>query len=202
RHDVRAAQRLGRIVAAHQARVIGRDAYRQRPLVAADGGALVRRQFEDTGEFCQRTDAGAKLPMPVVPFRGGRPRIEALIELARFGTHRKAQRRQFRPAANPRDLCCFFSLAAATAARLGTHGPQRRLEFSPPQHLQTHRRLMTLHGSRLESPSDFPSNGVPARGYLEASSPSSSETAANTEEITDLPSIGHTYSESIDDKLL
>jgi hypothetical protein len=61
---------------------------------------------------------------------------------------------------------------------------------------------MTLHGSRLESPSDFPSNGVPARGYLEASSLSSSETVANTGELIDLPSIGLIYSESIDDKLL
>src|SRR5437763_9477614 len=119
--------------------------------------------------------------MPVVPFRGRRARIEALVEFARFFPDRKAQRRQSRPVADPGKFACFFCLAAGPVARLGTHGPQRRLEFSPPQHLQTHRRLMTLHGSRLESPSDFPSNGVPARGDLEASSPSSSETAANTE---------------------
>src|SRR5690349_15140585 len=110
--------------------------------------------------------------MPVVPFRGRGAWIEALVEFARFGPDRKAQRRQSRPAADPRKFARFFCrLAAGTVARLGTQGPQRRLEVSPPQHLQTHRRLMTLHGPRLESPSDFPSNGVPARGYLEASSP-------------------------------
>jgi hypothetical protein len=60
---------------------------------------------------------------------------------------------------------------------------------------------MTLEAPRLESPSDFPSNGVPARGYLEASSNSSSETAANTGKGLDLPSIGHTNFSSIDDAL-
>src|SRR5579871_805188 len=130
--------------------------------------------------------------MPVVPFGNRAAGIEALIELACLRANNEAQRRHFCPAANPRDLCCFFFLAAGTVARLGTQGPQRGLKITPPQHLQTHRRLMTLHGSRLESPSDFPSNGVPARGYLERSPISSRETVTNTGLRREWPSIGHT----------
>src|SRR3546814_2014140 len=45
--DVRAAQRLLGVVAAHQTGVVGRDADRQRALVARDGAVLVVGALED-----------------------------------------------------------------------------------------------------------------------------------------------------------
>ena len=93
RHDVRAPQRLGRIVETHEARVIGRDADGQRAFVPADGARFVGRQPEDAREFLQRADARAELPMPVVPVGRGRARIEAAIEGLRLGAHGKAQSR-------------------------------------------------------------------------------------------------------------
>ena len=202
RHDVCAPQRFERVLPPHKTCVIRRDANRQRPLVPADRRALVLGEFEDAGEFGKRADARAELPVPVIPLGGRCAGMEALIKFPRLRADRKTQRRQPGSAADPRYFPHFFCLFAGTVVRPGTHGPQRRLEIPPPQHLQTHRRLMTLHAPRLKSPSDFPSNGVPARGYLGASSNSSSVTAANTGEAADRSSICHTYCSSIDDRLL
>jgi hypothetical protein len=49
---------------------------------------------------------------------------------------------------------------------------------------------MTLQAPRLESPSDFPSNGVPDGGYLEAPSEASSETARILEKMQPFQNIG------------
>ena len=61
-----AAERLGRILAGHEARIIRGDAERQRPLMAGHRIALVLRQGEDALELGQRSDARARLPAPVV----------------------------------------------------------------------------------------------------------------------------------------
>ena len=91
--DVGAAQRLGRVIQAHQAGIIGRDAHRQRALVAGDGGIFVLRQAEDPGQFVQGADAGAHLPAPVIPFRRRGAGIEAAVKGAAVAAHRKAQLR-------------------------------------------------------------------------------------------------------------
>ena len=163
RHDVRAAQRLGRIVEAHQARVIGRDADRQRAFVAPDGARFVVGQAEDARQIVQRADAGAELPVPVVPFGRRGAGIEAAIEGLRLGADGKAQDRLALPgAADPGKRESALSMACRND-RLGAVGPRRRLELAPPQQLETHRRLVTLRGPRRESPNGFPSNGRTSR---------------------------------------
>ena len=92
RHDVRAAQRFARVVQAHQAGVIGRDAHGQRAFMALDGGALVLGQPEDARQLFQRADAGADLPAPVVPFRRRGAGIEAAIECAGIWSYGEAKR--------------------------------------------------------------------------------------------------------------
>ena len=82
--DMRAAQRLQRVLARHQARVIGRDAERQRALMADHRVALVVGQHEDALELGERADARARLPAPVVPLGGLDLGIEALAEGARL----------------------------------------------------------------------------------------------------------------------
>jgi hypothetical protein len=79
-HDVGSAQRFRRIVARHEAGVVGRDPDRQRTLVTADGGALILRKREDAGQLIERANARPELPMPVVPFGGGGTGTESLIE--------------------------------------------------------------------------------------------------------------------------
>ncbi len=92
-HDVGAAQRFARVVQPHQACVIGRDPDGQRALMALDGAALVVRKLENPGQFVQRADAGAELPMPVVPFDGRRAGIEAAVESLGFRIDREAESR-------------------------------------------------------------------------------------------------------------
>ncbi len=65
--NVRSPQRLRRVVAAHQARIIRRDAERQRSLMTNDSVALVVGQDEDALELGERADAPARLPAPIVP---------------------------------------------------------------------------------------------------------------------------------------
>ena len=88
--DMRAPQRLERILAAHQARVIRRDAERQRSLVAHHRVTLVIGQHEETLELGERADAFASLPAPVVPLGRLDLRIEPLAEGARGRPDRKA----------------------------------------------------------------------------------------------------------------
>jgi hypothetical protein len=80
---VSAAQRLQRVVARHQARIIRGDAERQRSLMADHRVALVRRQLEDALELGKRPDARACLPAPVIPLGELDLRVEALAERAR-----------------------------------------------------------------------------------------------------------------------
>ena len=68
--DMRAAERLQRILARHQARIIRRDAERQRALMADHRVALVVGEHEDALELGERADARARLPAPVVPLGG------------------------------------------------------------------------------------------------------------------------------------
>ena len=84
------SQRLERVVAAHQARIVRRDAERQRSLMAHHGIALVIGQHEQPLELCERADALARLPAPVVPLGGFDLRIEPLAKGAGGRSDRKA----------------------------------------------------------------------------------------------------------------
>ena len=102
--DMGAAQRLERVFARHQARVIGRDAERQRALMADHRVALVVRQHEDALELGERADARARLPAPVVPLGELDLGIEALAEGARQrpdgeALEARSERDQMRPRA-------------------------------------------------------------------------------------------------------
>ena len=87
RGDMGPAQRLHRILQIHQAGVIGRDADRQRALVAGDRVMLVGREAEDAVQLFQGADAGTHLPAPVVPLYGRGAGIELFIEGAGVGVH-------------------------------------------------------------------------------------------------------------------
>ena len=100
--DVGAAERLERVFARHQARVIGRDAERQRSLMADHRVALVVRQLEDALELGKRADARACLPAPVIPLGELDLGVEALAERARHRPDGEAlgarsERDQMRP---------------------------------------------------------------------------------------------------------
>ena len=88
--DMGAAERLHRILARHQARVIRRDAERQRTLMADHRVALVVGQHEDALELGERADARPGLPAPVVPLGGLHLGVKALAEGARERADREA----------------------------------------------------------------------------------------------------------------
>src|SRR6476646_7096321 len=77
-----AAERLERVFARHQARVIGGNAEWQRSLVADHRVALILRQLEDALELGKRPDARACLPAPVIPLAELDLGVEALAERA------------------------------------------------------------------------------------------------------------------------
>ena len=78
--NVRAPQRLVRVGLAQQARIVGRDADRQRSLVAGHQFVFIATETDDPGERPQVADAIAKLPAPVVPVGGGGVRVETAAE--------------------------------------------------------------------------------------------------------------------------
>ena len=88
--NVRSPQRLRRVVTAHQARIVGRDAERQRTLMTNHGVALVVGQDEDALELGERADAPPRLPAPIVPL--GEPHLGeiALAEGAGLRPDREA----------------------------------------------------------------------------------------------------------------
>jgi hypothetical protein len=81
--DMGAAERLCRILPRHQARIIWRDAERERTLMADHGLALVLRQDKHPLKLGERADARARLPAPIVPLGGIHLGVIALAEGAR-----------------------------------------------------------------------------------------------------------------------
>src|SRR5262249_9012267 len=141
-HDVRAAQGLGRIVEAHQARIIRCDPDRQRSGMAPDSPPLIRRQLKDAFQLGEGADARAQLPAPVVPVRRRRVGIEFLIEGPGLCTDREAE--TFLPGWR---FLCFYAVrtdGAGNSGRLYALGPRRRTQIAPSQELKIHRYLMTL----------------------------------------------------------
>jgi hypothetical protein len=65
--DMCASERLERVIARHKARIVGRDAERQRALVPDHGVALILGKSEDALELGERADTRAGLPAPVIP---------------------------------------------------------------------------------------------------------------------------------------
>src|SRR4029078_10289634 len=67
--NVGAAQRLQRVLARHQTRIVRRDAERERALVPAAGGPSIYENYEDALELSERAHPRTGLPAPVVPLR-------------------------------------------------------------------------------------------------------------------------------------
>jgi len=116
-------QGLGGIVQPHQARIIGRDADGQRALVALDRAPLILRQKEDARQLLDVADAGAELPVPVIPVAARGAGIEAAVEIFGFGIDGEAQGGLLR--LDLLEFCRFLEMG--TGFKSGTDFPQRRL---------------------------------------------------------------------------
>ena len=87
--NVGAAHGVARINAIHQARIIGRDADRQRSGMAHDGVPFVIGQLEDTFKLRHRLNPVANLPAPIRPFGGCGVGEKPLFEGAALIAQRK-----------------------------------------------------------------------------------------------------------------
>jgi len=121
----------------------------------------VYRVRDKAGKLVEGSNAGLELPVPVVPLGARSARIELAIKALGFGIDGEAEDRLATRFADCGKTVRFSETKTGPDVRFWINGSQRRLQHSPPQRLETHRPLMTLRRSRLESPSDFPSNGVP-----------------------------------------